>query len=51
MSQVENVVVTTCNSQEVTRKSTTLLTIQKSDLKKLQEEDTVISTFLDIMAS
>ena len=50
-SQVENVVVTTCNSQEVTKKSTTLPTIQKSDLKKLQEEDTVISTFLDIMAS
>ena len=41
--------VTTCNSQEVTKKSTTLPTIQKSDLKKLQE-DTVISTFLDIMA-
>ena len=35
----------------MTKKSTTLPTIQKSDLKKLQEEDTVISTFLDIMAS
>ena len=43
--------VTTCNSQEVTKKSTTLPTIQKSDIKKLQQEDTVISTFLDIMAS
>ena len=50
-SKVENIVVTTCNSQEVTKKSTTLPTIQKSDLKKLQQEDTVISTFLDIMAS
>ena len=43
--------VTTCNSQEVTKKSTTLSTIQKSDIKKLQQEDTVISTFLDTMAS
>ena len=50
-SQVENVVVTTCNSQEVTKKSTTLPTIQKSDIKKLQQEYTVISTFSDIMAS
>ena len=50
-SQVKDVVVTTCNSQEVTKKSTILPTIQNSDLKKLQQEDTVISTFLDIMAS
>ena len=48
---MKNVVVTTCNSQEVTKKSTTLPTIQKSDIKKLQQEDTAISTFLDIIAS
>ena len=48
---MENVVVTTCNSQEVTKKSTTLPTIQKSDIKKLQQEDTAISTFLGIMVS